>query len=274
MMETILKYPRTPHLEGSRLQPGDEDLSQVPYADLAGKYIVVEEKLDGANSGIRFSPDEATLLLQSRGHYLMGGAREKHFALMKTWAAAHEEALFDLLGSRYQMYGEWMACKHTVFYDHLPHYFLEFDIFDLQQDCFLSTQARHDLIGNAPILPVPVLYEGLAPRRLEDLLAFIRPSLAKTPAWREALRTIAIHQGLDAERVLSETEGADLAEGLYIKVEENGKTVDRLKWVRAGFLQAISSSDSHWLSRPIIPNQLAEGVDLYAPHLNVRWDTP
>lgn len=24
---TILKYPRTPHLEGSRLQPGDEDLS-------------------------------------------------------------------------------------------------------------------------------------------------------------------------------------------------------------------------------------------------------
>lgn len=26
----IHKYPRTPHIEGSRLQPGDEDLSQIP----------------------------------------------------------------------------------------------------------------------------------------------------------------------------------------------------------------------------------------------------
>ena len=265
-----MKYPRTPHLEGSRLQPGDEDLNQIPYADLAGKYIVVEEKLDGANSGIRFSP-EASLLLQSRGHYLTGGAREKHFALMKTWAAAHEETLFDLLGARFQMYGEWMACKHTVFYDHLPHYFLEFDVYDFQEDCFLSTKARNDLIGDAPILPVPVLYEGIAPRRLQDLLELIRPSLAKTPGWRGVLRSLAERQNLDADRVLAETENGDLAEGLYIKIEEDGKTVGRLKWVRAGFLQAISSSDSHWLSRPIIPNQLAPGVDLYAPRLSVRW---
>ena len=28
-MDRILKYPRTQHLEGSRLQSGDEDLSQV-----------------------------------------------------------------------------------------------------------------------------------------------------------------------------------------------------------------------------------------------------
>ena len=27
-MRTLLKYPRTPHLVGSRLQPGDEDLSR------------------------------------------------------------------------------------------------------------------------------------------------------------------------------------------------------------------------------------------------------
>ena len=34
----IIKYPRTPHLEGSRLQPGDEDLSQVPFSYIKGKY--------------------------------------------------------------------------------------------------------------------------------------------------------------------------------------------------------------------------------------------
>ena len=28
-MTPILKYPRTPHITGSRIQPGDEDLKQV-----------------------------------------------------------------------------------------------------------------------------------------------------------------------------------------------------------------------------------------------------
>ncbi len=46
---TILKYPRTPHLEGSRLQPGDEDLSQIRFSEIAGRHLVVEEKCDGAN---------------------------------------------------------------------------------------------------------------------------------------------------------------------------------------------------------------------------------
>ena len=53
----LLKYPRTPHLEGSRLQEGDEDLAQIPFAEIAGKYLVVEEKCDGANSAISFGED-------------------------------------------------------------------------------------------------------------------------------------------------------------------------------------------------------------------------
>ena len=47
----ILKYPRTPHLRGSRLQAGDS-ADDVPYAALAGRQIVVEEKLDGANAAL------------------------------------------------------------------------------------------------------------------------------------------------------------------------------------------------------------------------------
>ena len=33
MTATIHKYPRTQHMEGSRLQPGDEDLEAVPFLD-------------------------------------------------------------------------------------------------------------------------------------------------------------------------------------------------------------------------------------------------
>lgn len=261
-MQSILKYPRTPHLEGSRLQAGDDASSQVPYSHLHGKHIVVEEKMDGANSGIRFNT-ELELMLQSRGHYLTGGGREKHFNLMKAWAAHREEQLWDVLGPKYLMYGEWCQSKHTVFYDSLPHYFLEFDVLDTESGSFLSTARRRELIGHAPIAQVPLLYEGPAPRHLQDLLALIRPSLGKTDRWLTTLREVAHRLGIDVERAVAETESSVLAEGLYIKVEQDGKVVERYKWVRRDFLQTLLDSDSHWLSRPIVPNQLATGVDIF-----------
>ena len=270
-MDSINKYPRTQHLEGSRLQSGDEDLSQVPFSALAGQYIVVEEKLDGANCGVRFDAN-ANLLLQSRGHYLTGGARERHFNLLKSWASAHENALFDRLGGRYLMYGEWMYAKHTVFYDALPHYFLEFDLLDTEEGAFLSTEARRAILKGSPVVSVPVLYAGIAPRRLEELLEFIRPSLAKSPGWAEALKEAALHAGVKPERAAAETDPSSLSEGLYLKVEEDGLVVERLKWVRGDFLQCIAQNDTHWHSRPIIVNGLAPGVDLFAPKPTIQWD--
>jgi ATP-dependent RNA circularization protein (DNA/RNA ligase family) len=137
----IIKFVRTPHLEGSRLQSGDEDLSQVRVSELFGKRVIIEEKVDGANAGISFSHD-GSLLLQSRGHYLTGGPREKHWDLFKQWAAVHEATLLNIIGDRYIIYGEWLFAKHTVFYDLLPHYFLAFDVFDKETNTFISTQRR------------------------------------------------------------------------------------------------------------------------------------
>src|SRR5688500_13612252 len=96
----LRKYPRTPHLEGSRLQPGDSDLATVPFSEVAGRFLVVEEKLDGANAAISFD-DDGGLRLQSRGHYLVGGPRERQFAPFKAWASAVQHALRPRLGSRY-----------------------------------------------------------------------------------------------------------------------------------------------------------------------------
>jgi hypothetical protein len=53
-------------------------------------------------------------------------------------------------------------------------------------------------------------------------------------------------------------------EGLYIKVEQDGETVDRYKWVRPSFLTAILDSGGHWASRPIVPNGLADSAVLHA----------
>lgn len=260
-MHTMKKYPRTPHIQGSRLQPGDEDLAQVPFEAIRGRPLIVEEKIDGANCGISF--DEAgRLLLQSRGHYLSGGPRERHFHQLKTWAATHQEGLYLALEDRYVLYGEWMYARHTVFYDALPHYFMEFDILDRRTGEFLDTPSRRALLAGLPIAPVPVVHEGPLSRSGE-LPALIRHSLYKSPEWRASLDRVIAEHGLDRELSVRETDPSDLAEGLYIKHEEGGRVVGRYKFIRPSFLSALLASGSHWLERPILPNQLAPGVDLY-----------
>lgn len=254
-MDEIRKYPRTPHLEGSRLQPGDEDLSQIRFSEIMGKHLVVEEKCDGANSGISFGGD-GELLLQSRGHYLTGGYRERHYNLMKQWAAVHKDVFYRVLGKRYIMYGEWMYAKHTVFYDALPHYFLEFDIFDKENGIYLNTPSRQKLTAQMPVVSVPVLAEGVFHTKAE-LIATLGPSRYIHKGHMELLRRKAAELGLDADRQFQETDSSGLMERLYIKVEENGEVTERLKYVRTEFLQRVNFSDSHWLDRPIIPNGLA-----------------
>jgi hypothetical protein len=257
----ILKYPRTFHLEGSRLQPGDEDLDNVPFAQVAGRFLVVEEKYDGSNAGLRFDGD-GRLWLQSRGHFLTGGEREKHFHLFKQWAHVHALALHAVLGDRYLLYGEWLYARHTIFYDRLPHYFLEFDVFDTAESVFLSTERRRELLARLPVVSAPVLRSGPF-RSLEELTALVGPSLSKGPDWRRRLMETAAARGVDPERAWAESDRSDLMEGLYIKVEEDGRVVERYKFVRASFLTAVGDSGVHWLKRPIVPNQLRDGVDLF-----------
>jgi hypothetical protein len=260
-MPTLHKYPRTHHLEGSRLQPGDEDLSAVPFARLAGRFLVVEEKLDGANTGLSFDAD-GKLWLQSRGHFLTGGVREKHFHLFKQWANAHTAALRPALADRYVLYGEWLYAKHTIFYDRLPHYFLEFDVLDTQIGAFLSTERRRELLAGLPIASVPVLRTGPA-WTLQELVALIGPSLYKGPDWRERLTAVCAARGVDGDHAWAETDHFDQMEGLYLKVEEGGRVVERYKYIRPSFLTSVVDSGTHWLKRPIVPNQLAGGVDLF-----------
>ena len=260
--DPIHRYPRTHHLEGSRLQPGDHDLDQIPLDELRGAYCVIEEKLDGANTGLSLD-DAGRLRLQSRGHVLSGGPRERHFDLLKRWARAHEAALADRLGDGLTLYGEWLYAKHTIYYDELPHFFMEFDVRDAA-GAFWSTDRRAAHLAGTPIVAVPVLWSGIV-ERPEALPERVAHALYKSPGWRERMREAAVAAGGDPERCARETDPSDQAEGLYVKVEdrEAGVVLARYKWIRASFLTAVVDSGSHWLSRPIVANRLADGVELF-----------
>jgi hypothetical protein len=258
----IHKYPRTHHIAGSRLQPGDEDLDSVPFSGIAGKHLVVEEKVDGANCGISFD-STGQLQLQSRGHYLTGGAREKHFALFKQWASTHAAALHRCLGNRYLLYGEWLYAKHTVYYDRLPHYFMEFDVLDTVEQVFLSTPRRKQLLQDVAVVPVRILYAGSL-RTQREMTDLVGPSRFMSDSHLSTLLSQTQQLSLDADRTMRETDRSNLMEGLYIKVEENDIVTERYKYVRADFLTAVLESEGHWLNRKIVPNQLADGVDIWS----------
>lgn len=155
------------------------------------------------------------------------------------------------------LYGEWLYAKHTVFYDALPHFFCEFDIYDRDADVFLSTPRRRELLAGTPVQSVPVLHRGPV-LDLAELTSFIGPSTFRTKNWRRALLESA------SAHVLGETDQSEDMEGLYIKWEDDHQVRGRYKWVRPTFLTAVLDSGTHWMDRPIVPNQLADPEVMYA----------
>lgn len=261
-MEQIFKYPRTRHLEGSREQLGDEDLKCVKFNEIRGKYLVLEEKVDGANCGISFG-NEKKMYLQSRGHFLNGGYGERQFDLFKLWAGCFEDQLCRLLEDRYVMYGEWLYAKHTVFYDRLPHYFMEFDIFDKKEQRFFSTRKRKEFLGNAPFIrSVRILAEGYY-ETSQEIKKWIGPSRFISEDPEKIFRVQCQKSGLDSELAIRQTDLTGIMEGIYIKVEDGDYVTDRLKFVRGSFLNTILDSENHWVNRPLVANCLADGVDLF-----------
>lgn len=268
-MDETLRYPRTPHLEGSCLQLGDSK-QRVLLKLLKGAFFIIEEKLDGANVAIRFNP-QGKMILQSRGHVLTGGGREEQFDLFKSWAASHHDELWGLLKDRFVMYGEFMRATHSAHYDQLDHYFFEFDVLDLKKQQFLTTADRHDLLMGGSFPSVPLVYSGVTPAKVAVLDALVRPSLYKSEHWLDHLKAEALKAGeKDVDALIKKIDNTPLSEGLYIKLENLIETIGRAKFVRSGFVQSMQSHEEHWMDRILVPNGLSalglEQMNGYNPH--------
>lgn len=60
----------------------------------------------------------------------------------------------------------------------------------------------------------------------------------------------------DLEKVLKETDQSELAEGLYIKHEDEHKVIGRYKYVRYEFVEGIINSGTYLIDREPIRNSL------------------
>jgi len=241
--DEFLKYPRTPHLFGSRGTDDDKHLDEAQSRRfLADDSLIVEEKLDGTNVGLHFA-SSGEMVLQCRGHLISEGMHPQ-YDLFKQWAAVKRSVLEKQLTDRFILFGEWLYARHSIHYRQLPHYFFEFDIYDKQAGCFLSLEKRLAIIDGGGIETVPVLHSGSADK--EELEQMIGPSR------------------FDSRFENPLTNRPDnLMEGLYLRTESSGAVSARAKFVRREFVEKVKQS-THWQQQAIVPNLLKAGTDIWS----------
>lgn len=187
--------------------------------------ITVEEKVDGANIGIRFSHDEQPIV-KNRGTVLSSSSHPQ-FRTLWAWLAVHQQELWEQLGTELMLFGEWCYAVHSVRYRSLPDYFVGFDVYDHRAGKFWSTARRNELARRARIDTAPMLAQG------EFSLSELKQLLS-----------------LQQSRF-----GPDKAEGLYLRKDQGPWLVARAKLVRPEFVQAIGD---HWTKRNLERNQLRQ----------------
>ena len=237
------KYPRTPHLFGSKGTDDDRHLGEAESRKfIADESLIVEEKLDGTNVGIHFS-DTGELILQCRGHLITEGMHAQ-YDLFKQWAVVQRHVLESILINRLILFGEWLYARHSIHYRKLAHYFFEFDIFDKTTGHFLDLAARETLLRGTGIQTVPVIHRGALNRTsLESLIG---------PSQFDSRFENPITRKTD-----------NLMEGLYLRTEASGQVTARAKFVRQEFVEKIKQSE-HWQHQTLVPNLLAENVSIWS----------
>ena len=241
--DDFTKYPRTPHLFGSRGTDDDKHLDQQESLDfIADASLIVEEKLDGTNVGIHFR-SEGRMVLQCRGHEITTGMHAQ-YDLLKQWSMGKRPVLEAMLEDRLLLFGEWMYARHSIHYRQLPHYFFEFDIYDKQKLVFLDLASRLEILEPTGILTVPVVHRG--------------------PATTDLLRNLIGPSRFDSQFENPLTGRTDnLMEGLYLRTEADGCVTGRAKIVRGEFVEKVRQSE-HWRHKAMVSNLLAPGAEIWS----------
>lgn len=123
-----------------------------------GDYIVVQEKIDGANFSIKYDDESDSVMAFSRKKTLdfindLRGAWKWSQKLDK-------ELIRNVLGSHLILFGEWLV-SHTVVYPDDKYknaYF--YDVYDVEEQKYLNQDEVERIIRKLGLIYVPVFYKG------------------------------------------------------------------------------------------------------------------
>jgi ATP-dependent RNA circularization protein (DNA/RNA ligase family) len=152
----FVKYEKTYRIPVPDYNIGNKlVLGRAETKRLLGAKVTIEEKMDGANSGIIRHKQGFTL--QKRGS-LVGQSEHEQFGRLHNWANVEKYDNIMAIPIGYLIYGEWMYAQHHIFYNKLPDYFLVIDI--LKRGKFLNRQQRREFCTEYGFYQVPLLAEG------------------------------------------------------------------------------------------------------------------
>ena len=217
------EYEKTYRIQVPQFQipHGKFSLSHKEVQRLLTGYIVITEKMDGADTGIYKRKDK--FFLQKR----RGNTDDSHeqFKFFKNqWMHDNYEKI-ESLPENTVTYGELMRCVHSIYYDKLPDWFLVFDIYDLNKERYLTWIEVVMICEKVGLSTVP--YIGCADQKLSTHdLGLLVPK---------------------------ESKYGDTAEGIVIK---NYKKQVRGKIVKPEFVKTVDDSDD-WTKLPVRYNKLA-----------------
>lgn len=153
----FIKYPKTYRILVPQIDiKGKRFLSNKEVKELLGGIVSVQEKMDGANVGIIRTKND--FRLQKRGS-LVGTSEHEQFNRFKAWSNQNYDKLMQL-PINHVLFGELMFCKHTVFYNALPDYFLAFAVFDRLNEQYLHRDKLENLCNKLNISCVPEICKG------------------------------------------------------------------------------------------------------------------
>ena len=206
------KFPRTQHLVNLGAATDDDLICTTsPTTSLQGD-IAVEEKVDGGCMGFSLASD-LSILVQNRSRYITSKTHAQ-YAKVGYWVESHQQQLFDLLyrddqmPERFMLFGEWLAATHAIHYTVLPDLFLAFDLYDRLKDEFVSRPVLSALLKDTGIQQVPLMKQVTG-----------------------SITTHYLSQMTDSQSAFRDGP----VEGVYVRVQDNGKTLHRYKIVRADF---------------------------------------
>jgi ATP-dependent RNA circularization protein (DNA/RNA ligase family) len=219
----FVRFPRTPHLTWLAANPprNDKVMTVQERCAFLSSSIVIEEKVDGANVGI--SVVNGVLQAQNRGSVLTRGAHPQ-FHMLWSWMASRSALLVEGLENLI-LFGEWCFAVHSLEYDHLPDWFLAFDLYDKSSQRYWTTDRRDAWLLEHHIERVPTIDAGIFQT--------------------EAL----IHKLADSQSQLRHGP----PEGFYLRSDGEQWLEGRAKLVRAEFLQGIHK---HWTAQRLECNQV------------------
>eukprot|EP01115_Flamella_aegyptia_P006291 TRINITY_DN264_c0_g1_i2.p1 TRINITY_DN264_c0_g1~~TRINITY_DN264_c0_g1_i2.p1 ORF type:complete len:206 (-),score=18.44 TRINITY_DN264_c0_g1_i2:132-749(-) len=172
----------------------------------ASKKLIIQEKVDGANVSVHFE-EEWQPIPQKRSGLILTNEHPQ-YEVFRNWCFQNIEMLWEILGTSYVLFGEFLWAKHAVYYDKLPDYFVAFDMLEKSTNKFLSSERMKKLLHKKEITIVPTLFEGIVKSSDLDLQTYVQSSKFSSK---------------------------EIAEGVYIRFEDDNYVLERAKFRRKDF---------------------------------------